>query len=285
MPIFNHTPPTSYAAGKKAGQETAQNAITDIDEQTNRLKARLNGDSTESQPMYDKVFNDGYTEGIEAGKNAEYDAFWDSINISSWVNLFSGIAWNNVTFKPTFDLIPVGNAGNMFYNCGFKGDMVELCERQGIIFDLSQTTNINFGYSMFTRLGVLDFRSITSQTLDLMFYNNDFLETIDKFIIKSDGSQNVGRILARTLKNITFEGVIGQNGCNISFSKVLSKESITSVVNALSSTTTNLTVTISLTAVNNAFATAEGLADGSTSQEWLDLAATKSNWTISLIDS
>ena len=63
---------------------------------------------------------------------------------------------------------------------------------------------------------------------------------------------------------------------------LLSKASITSIINALSSTTSGLTVTLSKTAVNTAFETESGGADGSTSQEWLALATTKSNWTISL---
>lgn len=63
----------------------------------------------------------------------------------------------------------------------------------------------------------------------------------------------------------------------------LSKPSITSIINCLSTTTSGLTVTLSKTAVNNAFETSEGVADGSTSQEWLNLVATKTNWTISLV--
>ena len=52
----------------------------------------------------------------------------------------------------------------------------------------------------------------------------------------------------------------------------LSKASITSIINGLSADTSGNTVTLSKTAVNNAF----------TDDEWATLIATKSNWTISL---
>lgn len=62
----------------------------------------------------------------------------------------------------------------------------------------------------------------------------------------------------------------------------LSKDSIISIINALSTATSDLPITLSITAVNNAFETSPGAADGSTSEEWTALIATKPNWTISL---
>ena len=86
---------------------------------------------------------------------------------------------------------------------------------------------------------------------------------------------------ATALKNITVEGPIAYS---ISFKDCpLSKESILSVFNALSDTITGMTLTLKLLAVNTAFETSEGAADGSTSEEWNTLIATKSNWTISLV--
>lgn len=62
----------------------------------------------------------------------------------------------------------------------------------------------------------------------------------------------------------------------------LDKASTTSVISALSDTATAQTLTLSLSAVNTAFETSEGAADGSTSEEWLALAETKPNWLIEL---
>jgi hypothetical protein len=84
-------------------------------------------------------------------------------------------------------------------------------------------------------------------------------------------------------EHIGFEGIIAQNGLNLQWSTKLDKESHVKLVNTLSSTTSGLSVTVSQTAVNKAFETSEGANDGSTSQEWLNLIATKPNWTISIV--
>ena len=64
---------------------------------------------------------------------------------------------------------------------------------------------------------------------------------------------------------------------------LLDKESLTSIINCLSDSTSGLTVTLSLTAVNKAFEITNGADNGSNSTEWLNLVNTRSNWTISLI--
>ena len=84
------------------------------------------------------------------------------------------------------------------------------------------------------------------------------------------------------LTNLTMTGTIKANGMDLQHSTKLSKASIISVINALSDTTNALKVQLSKTAVNNAFETSSGVADGSTSEEWTTLIATKANWTIAL---
>lgn len=84
------------------------------------------------------------------------------------------------------------------------------------------------------------------------------------------------------LTNLTMTGTIKANGMDLHYSTKLSKASIISVINALSDTTNALKVQLSKTAVNNAFETSGGVADGSTSEEWTTLIATKANWTIAL---
>jgi hypothetical protein len=85
------------------------------------------------------------------------------------------------------------------------------------------------------------------------------------------------------LKEVRFNGTIGQNGLNFQWSTKLSKASIESVITALSPNTSGLSVTLSKTAVNAAFETSVGAKDGSASAEWATLIATKQNWTINLV--
>jgi hypothetical protein len=70
-------------------------------------------------------------------------------------------------------------------------------------------------------------------------FNNTFrsatkLETIEKIILKEDGTQTFANAFtnAKALKNITFEGVIGQN-IDFKDCTLLTHESLMSIINAL----------------------------------------------------
>ena len=97
------------------------------------------------------------------------------------------------------------------------------------------------------------------------------------------GSFNSVFLNAHSLKNVVFLGSIANGGLDLQWSTQLSKASITSLINALSETTSALSVTLSRTAVNAAFETSAGAKDGVSSAEWATLIATKPNWTISLV--
>lgn len=235
----------------------------------------------------------GKIEGLfEAGKKAEYDVFWDNYQRNNSGNTRTTYRhafayWPDKCFYPKYDLILGDYSEGAFYTC-WVSDFKARLKECGVILDTSNV--VEFG-NMFA---AVDFKelptisTISATHLNCNMFQNADLETIDKLILKNDGTQLFSMYFFASciyLKNIVIEGVIGQNGFNVSWSKQLTKASITSIINALSSTTSGIIATISLTAVNNAFETSTGLADGSTSEEWLTLAATKSNWTISLIDS
>lgn len=76
--------------------------------------------------------------------------------------------------------------------------------------------------------------------------------------------------------------VIACNGMDLSMTYNINRKSIISVINALSTTTSGLSVTLSKTAVNREFETSTGANNGSTSTEWITLIATKNNWNIVL---
>ena len=84
------------------------------------------------------------------------------------------------------------------------------------------------------------------------------------------------------LKDVIMEGTIGQNGFDTHWSTAVSKASIKNIIECLSTTATGLTVTLSKTAVDKAFETSTNAVNGSTSNEWVALIATRNNWTISL---
>lgn len=221
-----------------------------------------------------------YDEVYEAGKKSEYDAFWYAYQKEvAWScnGAFSGVKWTPNTFKPKYDIKDFESAQNMFWASNMALDLVELLEELGVVLDFSSAKSVSsaFAYSKFTRLGVLDFSKATIATG--VFVGASNLVTIDKIIVSANTQINTWFNNCDKLENVIFEGETGQNGLNLQWSSKLSKASIESVINTLSTTTSGLSVTLSKTAVNNAF------TGGSTGSEWLNLIATKNNWTINLI--
>lgn len=225
-----------------------------------------------------------YQAGQDAGKEEAYDLFWDTYqengNRTDYTNAFYNQNWKQTIFRPKYDMAPA-RAAYMFQYFNQTGpvfDLAQHLEELGITIDFGNTTSMSY---MFDNAGVTRLPEIDTQScgaLPYTFRNCHELETLDKLILKADGSQSFRSAFngLEKLKNITAAGVIGQS---IQFpnSTLLSKASITSFINALSATKTGQSITFSLTAVNSAF------TDGSTGTEWAELIATKPNWTISLI--
>ena len=217
----------------------------------------------------------------EAGKKSQYNEFWDALqqngNRKNYDGGFGG--WSESIFKPKYNIQPT-SAIYMFR--GFQGeiDMVEYLNECGVILDFSNCRNFsNFMlWSKISRMGVIDTSSATS----ISFYYAYLLNTVDLLILKDDGTQSVGFQDCSKLKNITIEGVIGKT-LNMQWCP-LSKESIISVINALSTTTSKLTVTFKKTAINDAFGI--DIDDETTypeGSEFYNLRNSKSNWTFSYV--
>lgn len=218
------------------------------------------------------VASSNRSEGFAEGKKSEYDEFWDALqqngNRENYAQAFSYLNWRKSNFKPKYKIYPV-NANYMFYSC-----QTDLKDLRDFDIDFSRCTAFGscFCYAWINHIGVIDTRATSG--VGTLFQYHTALQSVDKFILRNDGSQKFTDTFTWTsgLTHIIFEGVIGQNGINFQHSTKLDKESITSIMNALSTTTSGLTVTLSQTAVNNAF----------TTDEWNALRATKSNWTIAL---
>ena len=252
------TPTRDYAAKVDGVYEAgAQDVVDEVDPlivaENEKLQARLNGDTGASGKIYDKVYQDG----VEDGKKAEYDKFWETYqqngNRYNWNSAFSGYGWTDSIYNPKYPLSTMKYTSQMFVNSNIKDTKVT--------FNASETTN----FAAFDGANNMEVIRLLIFSESTTFNKNAFKNCI-------------------SLTSITLDGVIASGNLDISWSP-LNKASLTSVVNALSATTTGLTVTLRLNAVNAAFETSPGASDGSTSSEWLALAATKPNWTISLINS
>lgn len=192
------------------------------------------------------------------GMQTEYDRFWDNFqdngNRDHYYWAFSYYNFTDETYNPKYPII-----------CG--------------------TTNTSGRNLFYESDGITDTKVpiYFHGTANQSFYNAHKMKTIRELILAESASLDRAFSGCESLETLIVKGTIGRNGFNVQWSTKLSHDSIVSIINALSTTTSGLTVTLSKTAVNNAFETSEGAGDGSTSQEWLDLKATKSNWTITLV--
>ena len=193
------------------------------------------GDETTYKP---EEMPTGVGEVYEAGKQAEYDRFWDAFqnngNRTAYNYAFGGAGWTVETFKPKYNMTPTRSDG-MFHTASIEGDLVEILENCGVTIDLSTCSTVaqTYIYSGLTRVGIQD--TSASASLSMMFYSCGNLATIDKLILKGDGSQEWSNTFfnCAKLENIMIEGKIGRNGFNVSWSVNLTHDSLMSIINAL----------------------------------------------------
>jgi hypothetical protein len=226
---------------------------------------------------------------FEDGKQAEYDAFWDAAQTNPELGnttgsyAFAGNGWIDANFRPKRDIVVLGgNAEGLFRNSRIE-NLKQCIEDCGVILDLSSATKATntFSYSRVTILPKLNFSSAAHMVST--FDGCGLLKTIEELKVSPQAIFTSTFSSCTSLERMIVTGTIGQNGFNVQWSTLLDKESITSIINALSTTTSNLSITLSQAAVNTAFETSTGAANGSTSTEWTTLAGTKSNWTINLV--
>lgn len=220
----------------------------------------------------------------EAGKKAQYDEFWDSFPANpDGTYLFSGDMWNDVTFKPKRNIVLKNGANGLFYNNACT-NIKEALEKCGVTLDMSGVTGANqcFSYALTKELPALDLSSISNVQNFFAIAQN--LETIESVRFKDGATFNNAFGTCKNLENITILGTISGKGFDVSSCTKMTKKSIKSIVDALSGTTSGLSITLSKTAVNNAFGI--NVDDETTfpeGSEYYTLRHSKDNWTVNYI--
>ena len=78
----------------------------------------------------------------EAGKKAEYDAFWDVFQLNgtraNYEYSFASRCWNEKNLKPKYPMTPTG-AQRMFQNSDYRGDL-----RVSASIDFSKSTSLQY---------------------------------------------------------------------------------------------------------------------------------------------
>lgn len=233
-----------------------------------------------------------YAEKIDAvydkGKQDERNAFWNVyLADRNTQYLFYSARWSDATFYPTKNIDIVGTAHFAFSSNQITNLKQRLIDC-GVSLDTSKVTEGSFWFAYcgrITNIPTVSFEGLTTE-ITTIFDNCPQLKEIEKIILKEDGSTTFKKWFDRLpkLEDITFEGVIG-NDIDFSSSTLLSKASITSIINHLSNDVSGKTLTLSKTAVEDAFAwyDSDGNKQNSLDGIWWELVDSKSNWTITLV--
>lgn len=167
------------------------------------------------------------TSEMANGVNEVYDKGRDDYKTWLWKRLQQNgnayrydcafaITWKKDMFYPMYNMKP-SNSASMFSSFDLWGtdepmDLVERLSECGVTLDFSKCTNFvnTFYYARIAHVGVVDLTSMSAMS---NVFGNSHVNTIDKLIIKADGSQNLSSLFNehRTLKTIgEIEGKIGK---------------------------------------------------------------------------
>lgn len=210
-------------------------------------------------------FDDVY----EAGKKAEYDAFWDALQNfgkrTNYANGFYNQAWTEDNFRPKYDIKPV-NAGSMFR--GDEATITDLeatLQKAGVVLDTSNCTTFNNGirYTSFRVLPIIDVSKATNSSALVTPFSYQ-LVTLRKLISSAETFWVTSTFQGLpALEHLIVEGVIGTNGFNVQWSTKLTHDSLMSIINALQDKTGDTSGTawvVTIGATNKAKLTDDELA-------------------------
>jgi len=251
---------------------------TDETFKPSQLLSKIN-DAFLQEALYN--YEMGIATGVDDGRQAEHDAFWDDFqlngNRTNYEQAFRGVGWTENNLKPKYALQPT-NAVQMFYWLGWENENAKAVDLRasaiGVEIDFSKATSMNYCFqnARISHIGVVDLTSC--KNVNTTFCNTYWLNSIEKIIVNENNvfSDNCFQSCAAT--EIRFEGIIASN-IKLSYSS-LSRATIESVMNHLSTATTGKVFTLKEAAVTKTFGSTE-------SEEWLNLLSTKPNWTITLV--
>ena len=220
-----------------------------------------------------KVYEAGHKAGIDELRRIVTDAITDNGTRTVYSQ---GLQYSNWTgFEFTTTIKPNYYINHMFYSCREMTELPKPLDFSSILStgnDIYAYRRSVFAYCRNLKV-VPDLNMRAIGGIEEWFQYCYALHTIELLRVNTETIYTNTFTRCDALVNLTIDGVIGQNGFNVKDSTKLSKASITSIINALSTETTGLSVTISKTAKEAAF----------TDDEWATLEATKPNWTISLV--
>ena len=229
---------------------------------------------------------DGEEYGKEVGKEEVWNSFWDkfqgngtrtnySYAFCTWGTIDDNAGWDETNFKPKHSFSNIKQAEFMFRLSSLRGSLIDILAERNLEFNTANCTTFNymFGYAPnITEIPMIDLTKYNAG--HYVFYGCKALKKLSifskdtiTFTNYSNSSPNSWFYNCSSLTDLEVSGVIGGN-IDLKFSP-LTKDSILSVFDALSTEATGKIITFNEAAVNAAF----------TPEEWEALTDTKPNWT------
>lgn len=248
-----------YDRGYSAGEQDGYSAGELKGYNDGKTEGRAEGKAEGLKEGYDNGYQDGLvsSEAYEKGKQAEHDAFWGAFQTAQrtdWTYAFMGESWNDITFRPKYDLVLSGSSKQVFMNCKIT-DLEKILGECGVTLDTSGATALNqlFQGSTVTAIPTIDCTSCSIAGINYMFNKCTSLKTIRKLIVDSAINPATNPFTGcSALEYIRFEGDINW-ALKLGDSPKLTRESIENIIGHLYSGASNKTLTLSETAVNAAF--------------------------------
>ena len=122
----------------------------------------------------------------DKGKHDEWSYFWDVYQQkgarSMYHYAFAGYCWSDNIFCPKYDIKPSYSCAYMFHY-SYLTDLAALFEKQGVILDTSQASNLSYAFSYMqscTRLPTIDTSGLTTEYYcNSIFEGSTKLQTIE----------------------------------------------------------------------------------------------------------
>ena len=240
-------------------------------------------------------YADKVSEVYEAGRKAEYDAFWDAFqnygNRKSYRGAF-GSCFTADNFKPKYPIVPKRTYNNdnaeaeMFYytNRDNPNNPIDLSDYPidlshlndnyvggtNTVFRNAYVENVFVDLAGFTSIGTLFIYGDASRSPNnIRFRITESTTTIGDILYYVARFENSKLTLSFTEDSVLVASLrLGQT-------EYITPEGIRNIFGVMSDSATGQTLTLKTAAVTNAFGSVD-------SEEWQTLVASKPNWTISL---
>lgn len=270
-----------YDIGYQDGVNSMQKVIEEYDNEISLQNGLLENAISELNGKTDpELYENGYKDGFVEGEKSVVDLGKYCSSFKAYLNTFGKkevvLNLDNATnlvdcfYEKTTDLINT-TVERITINCPNE------------ITDMSNFLRTISPYDFSLKEITLNIKTNENTQWNYAFAGRRVLEIINGEPLNM-GSNFIANVFQRCdeLKEVRIVPNCVIKDFRIDYCVKLSKESLESIVNSLSSETSGLTLILKLQAVNKAFETSEGANDGSNSTEWQTLVNTKPNWTINL---